>query len=263
MYLYFFITFLSFSLSAFLSVGTFGINFFFYFFACFWNSKSPTYYFFFFFFSKVFFFFRVHSPLVLIKGTAPLLHTHTKKKKMAKENAKRNLKKNQQRMRTFKLITVLINILYLLLVFVYHRQRIFYWRSILGLAFWLSQEVFCLHALESFGKPTYGADGVTLRSCTDLSNPAELRLYSFAQDILWVCWAVQLLCGFHGFFFVFYIPVPGIILYKVYSFAKPFLGALLGRNGGGPMDATENVDQSKSREARRKEALDRRKGRIK
>lgn len=178
---------------------------------------------------------------------------------MAKENTKKNAKRNNARMKAFKLFTALANILYLCLVFGYHRRGQFYWKDLVGLVFWMGQEIFCLRALENLGKPTFADDGLTLQSCVDLSNPAELGLYSFVQDMLWVCWAVQVLCGVHGFFFVFYLPIPGIILYKLYCTAKPLLSSVLGKNGA---DAGEGEPENspKDRDLRRKEALRRRKG---
>lgn len=179
---------------------------------------------------------------------------------MSKENAKKNIKKNYHRLRTFKLITVVVNILYLLLVFGYHRKGVLHWRTLLGITFWLGQEIFYFRALQNFGKPSFSADGATLQSCLDLSNPAELGPYGGVQDMLWVCWVVQVLCGLHGFFFVLYFPVPGIILFQSYSWVKPLLAARSGASGE-VVNEMEKNGELKGRALRRKEALDRRKGR--
>lgn len=178
---------------------------------------------------------------------------------MAKENAKKTAKSNEARLKTFKLITALANILYLCLVFGYHRRGQFYWRDLLGLTFWVGQEVFCLRTLENLGKPTFAEDGLTLQSCVNLSNPAELGLLSFVQDMLWVCWVVQVLCGFHVVFCVFYLPMPGIILYKLYCMAKSLFPSMPSRNGADVSEG-EPENSAKERDLRRKEAFRRRKG---
>lgn len=180
---------------------------------------------------------------------------------MAKDTAKKNWKKNEVRMRAFTLITIVVNIFYCVMTLFYHRRGSVYMRDLFSVGFWLGQEYLCLSALKSFAKPVFAADG-SLQSCPDASNPQELGLYSFAQDALWVCWVVQALCSFHFAFFVFYLPVPATVIYKLGTLAKPFLPSWLTSWGGAAAEAeTAESTEPATREERRREAINRRKGR--
>nr|CCD16198.1 unnamed protein product [Trypanosoma congolense IL3000] len=163
---------------------------------------------------------------------------------MAKDTAKKNVRSNAVRMQVFSLITLAINALCLFLA-AWREGSILCFSSIAGLFFWAGQEYASLALLKHFAKPVYGPKGELL-DCSDVSDPKELGIYSLAQDVLWVCWVVQLLCFlFHWGFVVLYLPVPVVGLCKLWCFVSPlFMGpkstpGLENEFGPGPMSRSE------------------------
>lgn len=162
-------------------------------------------------------------------------------------------------MRAFTWITVVVNIVYVLITLIFHRRGRIYFMDIASVAFWAGQEYVYLAALKSFAKPVLNSEGM-LQSCPDVSSPSELGMYNLAQDGLWICWVVQVLCSIHHAFIVFYLPLPATFIYKIYVLARPFLPFGSKKNGeedgeGAGQEAPTN------RKERRQEALNRRKGR--
>lgn len=154
---------------------------------------------------------------------------------MTKDTAKKNWRRNVARMRIFAIITLAVNVLYTCVI-MYRNGGLPGIRDLVAIAFWACQEYFCYSALNAFGRPVFGEDG-QLMDCADASSPKELGYYSFAQDVLWVCWVVQTLCNVHGAFVVFYLPVPATVMYKAWTmFLKPMLAARGsgGEDEGGP-----------------------------
>eukprot|EP00796_Vickermania_ingenoplastis_P010747 gene10747-7475_t len=178
---------------------------------------------------------------------------------MAKDTAKKNWRRNEVRMKTFTIITAAVNIIYCAVV-LHYRGGYIRMVDVLSVLFWAGQEYYCLRALQRFAAPTFAPDG-SLQRCPDVSDPAELGIYTFAQDMLWVCWLVQTLCNLHHAFIVFYLPVPATIIYKGYTLARPFLPGWLG--GAVQQQEGREEDQAapQTREERRREAIKRRKGR--
>lgn len=153
---------------------------------------------------------------------------------MANNNAKKYAKSNAQRLLLFRQVTLVCVGLHLLCVFL---NYLFYFdwetRSFVGslfwdlsaLSFWGVQEYLALSALAAQGAPTLDEEG-NISECIDLQDPAQLGIYSYAQDLLWVCWAVQVLTRLSSWFILFYIPVPLMALSKGWSMVvAPMLNA--------------------------------------
>ncbi|KAG8344420.1 putative Protein of unknown function (DUF788) [Trypanosoma vivax] len=142
---------------------------------------------------------------------------------MAKDTAKKNRRKNEERMRLFTLITVAVNVI-TILVILYRHGFSPQFGSIVWLSFWAGQQYASLALLKYVAKPTYGPTG-ELVDCADVSDPAALGPYSLAQDLLWVCWAVEPLCCIVHWGFVFlYLPLPIYCVYKLSTIASLLRG---------------------------------------
>lgn len=178
---------------------------------------------------------------------------------MAKDTAKKNWKKNVARMSVFSYITIAVNVVYLLAI-LYRNGGLPSFADLVAIVFWAGQEYFALGSLKAFAKPTFSPEG-DLLDCADASNPKELGYYSFAQDILWVCWVVQVLCIIHPAFFVFYLPVPATIIYKIWgSVLRPLLAShFSGPRGAEGGDEQGSGDGARSRQDRRREEVKQRK----
>lgn len=184
---------------------------------------------------------------------------------MAKETAKKNLRSNIARMRVFAMITCAINALYVFVI-LYRNGGLPSFKDLMAISFWAGQEYVAYSTLNNLAKPTLSPEG-DLLDCIDAGNPTELGYYTFVQDTLWICWVVQLFCIVHPAFFVFYLPVPATLLYKLWGSAlRPLFSMWIGGGQGGG-DANENGSAGdaggsgapRSRQERRKEELKQRK----
>jgi hypothetical protein len=189
---------------------------------------------------------------------------------MAKDTAKKNIKSNQVRLRNFLIITVAVNLLWLLqpLVLASNDDPNSSWTifSILsGLSFWAGQEYFTLRQLHNAGQPTYDENG-NLQDCIDLSDPDQLGILSYAQDILWSCWALQLLTQFVSpKFWYLYLAIPVFAVYKLWTgFLQPMLNLARGQQqqqdptggaAGGNIDESNLPQDPKSRLDRKRQEL--------
>lgn len=180
---------------------------------------------------------------------------------MSKETAKKNIKSNQVRILVFLLITAILNILFTLHVLYIDSAAWTTWEMIkVQGIFWLGQELIALKLLWSAGQPVYSPETGALVECVDISDAAQLGLLSYAQDLLWVCWAVQFLSQFvsrtAG---MLYLAVPGYGAYKLWEkVISPFLemrrtqrdaAAAANQDGGAageePMDARSRLERRK------------------
>ncbi|ESL07308.1 hypothetical protein TRSC58_05005 [Trypanosoma rangeli SC58] len=177
---------------------------------------------------------------------------------MAKDTAKKNMRRNEARMRTFTICTWAVNVFSLAFIMYYRSSLPSFW-DVIGLGFWAGQEFVALALLKQFAKPSYSSTGELLE-CPDASNPSELGVYSFAQDFLWVCWVVGLLCClFHWAFFLLYLPVPAMAMYKGWCLISP----LLRRRQASSEENAEGGAMPRNRAERRREELLQRKRKIK
>lgn len=178
--------------------------------------------------------------------------------KMAKETAKRNLRTNIARMRVFAMITAAVNAFYVFVI-LYRNGGLPSFKDLMAISFWAGQEYIAYNTLNRLAQPTLSPEG-DLLDCIDASNPKELGYYTFVQDTLWVCWVVQLFCILHPAFFVFYLPVPATLLYKVWgSVLQPLVSMYFSRRAGGEASEGNGGCAPRNRQERRKEELKQRK----
>ncbi|KEG11695.1 hypothetical protein DQ04_02361070 [Trypanosoma grayi] len=176
---------------------------------------------------------------------------------MAKDTLKKNVRRNETRMRIFTIAVFVINAVSIIAI-MYYRGSVPHLVDIAGVTFWAGQEYMALALLKRFAKPTYSSTGELL-DCPDASNPAELGVYSFAQDVLWVCCAVQLLCSlFHWAFVIFYLPVPAMAMYKLWHLLAPLLLLRRGASAVGEGDEDSALPRDRM-ERRRMELMQRKK----
>jgi hypothetical protein len=189
---------------------------------------------------------------------------------MAKNTAKANIKSNATRLLTFLSITIAVNVLHLAALWWTSGLPPSFWQT-LGLAFWAGQEFVALKFLQARGAAAYDAEG-RLEECIDLSDPAQLGLASYAQDLLWVCWGLQVLSNVVSSYFGFlYLAVP---IYGVSKAWSTIISPLLSQRasmqamaqqqqqqhaGGPPPDP--NADPRNRLQRRREEARQGKKGR--
>ena len=93
--------------------------------------------------------------------------------------------------------------------------------SLFEAAFWASHYSAALFSLTALGRPTL-ADPTNPKSevieCADLSDPKQLGLYSYAQDILWWCWFCQFSYDLvTKYAIALYFPIPCFIAYKIFT----------------------------------------------
>ncbi len=189
---------------------------------------------------------------------------------MARETAKKNLKSNAARIAFFRQVTGALLVLQLVSAWFHSHpaddsSRTASVSSVLGflacLTFWFGQEWLCISLLEKSGAPERDANGELL-DCTDLSDPQQLGVMSYAQDVLWVCWAVQFLVTVvSSYCVILYLPVPILAVVKAFtSFVSPMLAA---RRSQQQEDSKgERGDDARSRLQRRREELRSRKGKT-
>lgn len=135
---------------------------------------------------------------------------------MAKNTAKINVRKNQARLRLFWLITAACNLVHLAAIWWTSGLPPTLWQFF-AITFWLGQQAGAMRVLASWGRATLDEMG-NLDACADLSDPSQLGLASYAQDLLWVCWALQVLSSaVSSYFSIFYVAVPVFAVAKLWS----------------------------------------------
>eukprot|EP01064_Diplonema_japonicum_P012881 TRINITY_DN2022_c2_g1_i1.p1 TRINITY_DN2022_c2_g1~~TRINITY_DN2022_c2_g1_i1.p1 ORF type:complete len:202 (+),score=41.10 TRINITY_DN2022_c2_g1_i1:62-667(+) len=150
---------------------------------------------------------------------------------MAKGNAKANDAKNKKLIALFQKISLGINAF----VVAYHlgyKGDFFSVSTILYVAFFAVQEYFALQHLEKHGKPQLGSEGQIV-SCVNLADPKDLGLYTYVQDLLWVCWTVQVLLLITSYAWFVYVLVPLYGVYKAWDTVGPMLKKAAERHSAG------------------------------
>ena len=165
---------------------------------------------------------------------------------MAHENAKKNARNNAARLFKFRIIAAVIAAsCFLLDAFVIGRSAT-WWGMLLWVAFWGAHNFIPLFFLTALGKPDRNPATNEIIDCVDLSDPKQLGIYSYAQDVLWFCWFLQPLQAlFSNWFMLLYLPIPGYAGYKLFS---SVLGPLLGMGGGGAMGGDEAAQQQQQQQ---------------
>lgn len=166
---------------------------------------------------------------------------------MAKDTAKKNIKSNTTRLRTFLIITVAVNLIWSVYAIFFYTSTssgqdanddennsnpsenssvvgLSFFQFLFQLSFWLSQELVAYRLIYNAGQPTYDSAG-NLQSCIDLADPEQLDWLSYMQDLMWTCWALQLLTIFvSAKFWYLYWLVPIFAAYKIFvTVIKPLM----------------------------------------
>jgi len=142
---------------------------------------------------------------------------------MAKDGAKKIHAANQDRLRLFLLITVALNVVYLLYRAYLHRTSFGFLHGV-GWLLLLGGEGAALHALRAHAAPEYDGPTGRLASCNDLT--ALEGTPSSIQDVLWVSWFVQTTTLFSDWFWLFYLAIPCYGIYILYTnVAAPLLAS--------------------------------------
>ena len=134
---------------------------------------------------------------------------------MAKGTAKVNDAKNKQQIALFRKISVAINASVIAFHFCVTGDLISV-KTILCVIFFAAQEYYTILALENHGKPSFGDEG-QIMSCANLKDTKDLGLYTYVQDLLWVCWATQVILLFSSFGWLIYAAVPSYGLYMAWD----------------------------------------------
>lgn len=140
------------------------------------------------------------------------------------------------------------------------------YNNLQGVVFWLAgHQLPSLYMLQRVGTPRYSSmDPTQIVSCVDLRDPKQLGIFAgFAQDVLWLTWGLQLLSLLvlpAGLAYFFYLIIPGLFVYQVYSFYKSLRRGLMGpessaaAGGGADQDDADDGNGENSRQKRRQEA---------
>ena len=162
--------------------------------------------------------------------------------------------RNVSRLRLFLVVTLSINIISIAAAAL--RGSLFSAAFFSGTLFWASQEYVALLLLRSRAAPETLPDGEIVE-CADISSPEELGLYSYAQDLLWVCWAAHGLSSLSSWFVIIYAPVPAMALYKSKSIWTLLLGGLFGDSSAtsSPSNSDPTDSDPRSRLHRRRAEL--------
>ena len=117
-------------------------------------------------------------------------------------------------MTMFKQITIGLNVA--LAAYYLYNGQLLNFRTIVMFAFFAVQEYFALVLLERHGKVAYDNFG-NIVECLNLSDPKDLGMHSYFQDLLWICWAVEAILAFTWYGWILYLIVPTYGAYKGYS----------------------------------------------
>jgi hypothetical protein len=129
---------------------------------------------------------------------------------MAQKARKDRAKSNSAALNNLHIGSLVVNGVFLLLQFVFRSRSLVLW-------FLLSLPSFiCQFTLERTGRPSYDADGKTLKSSgEDLAAPG-LTEYMF--DVVWVTWAAAVLVALFGnWAWFFWAVVPAYGAYKAFG----------------------------------------------
>jgi hypothetical protein len=157
---------------------------------------------------------------------------------MAKDTAKKNAIANATRLKIFLAITIVINVIWLIAPLSSYfgggsaddtnnsNNEWTLFQILWTFSLWAGQEYLAYTQLYKAGQPTLDSESGKIIDCIDLSDPQQLGILSYAQDLLWVCWALQLLTQYASpkFWLLFYL-IPVFAAYKIFTgFIQPMLG---------------------------------------
>ncbi|CAK7900595.1 SRP-independent targeting protein 2 [[Candida] anglica] len=140
---------------------------------------------------------------------------------MASSRDKKIATKNIQTLKELHLISLGINLLVLIALFVFKRPTSKLSYIILSIPAFFGQ-----YTLEKSGRPKYGRDSTgnekLLSSGDDIKHEG---LYEYMFDVVYITWIIDILMVIFGTNYVWwlYSVIPGFASYKVFGFVKPYL----------------------------------------
>lgn len=166
---------------------------------------------------------------------------------MASQSSKRIATRNSQILKDLHSISLLINFLALIGLFVLHRPES-KWKF-----FIFSLPAFaCELVLERNGRPLYSKDSATslaklLRSGDDIRGPGLFEYMFDCVYITWVCDILMILLGSNKVWIIFLL-IPMFLVYKITSIVKSFMGSKSSAQSVKPSGiATDEVAAGKSK----------------
>lgn len=164
---------------------------------------------------------------------------------MASQSSKKIATANSQTLKELHLISLLINSLVILSLFLFHRPAS-KWKFVV----FSLPALGCQLVLEKSGRPIYSLDSLThlsklVKSGDDIKGPG---LFEYMFDCIYVTWFCDILMILFGSnkVWVFFLIVPGFMVYKVANLAKSFMGGSSGSTQV-PKDKVALPSQEKSK----------------
>lgn len=159
--------------------------------------------------------------------------------RMASQSSKKTAVANSQTLKELHLISLTINLVVILVLFVLHRPASKWKYFLLSLP-----ALGCEMVLERSGRPLYAKDTVTgliklLKSGDNIKGPGLFEYMFDCIYITWICDVLMVLFGSNKVWYLILI-VPGFLAYKITSVAKSFMGGKSNVQPHSPSDTTSD-----------------------
>lgn len=143
---------------------------------------------------------------------------------MASQSGKKTASANSRTLKELHVISLVINVLVLLSLFVTHRPASKWVYVVFSIpAFG------CQYVLEKSGRPVYSFDSMTglsklVRSGDDIKGPGLFEYMFDCIYVTWICDILMIICNSNKVWILFLV-VPGFLAFKITSVAKSFMGS--------------------------------------
>lgn len=171
---------------------------------------------------------------------------------MASQSSKKIAVSNAKTLKELHLVTLIINFLSIIAIFILKRPSSSKSYIILSIP-----AFFCQYTLEQSGRPTYSIDSSSnkpklIRCGDDLKGEG---LFEYMFDCIYITWLIDILMIILGTNYVWwiYLIVPGYCAYKASAFIKSFLG---GSGNTSKSSEKESKNDSKSTKSKRQTKLE-------
>ncbi|KAK6197480.1 uncharacterized protein RJT21DRAFT_123295 [Scheffersomyces amazonensis] len=160
---------------------------------------------------------------------------------MASQSSKKQAQSNIKTLFELHVISLVINILSILGLFVLHRPSNWIPWIIISLPAWGLQ-----YFIEKGGRPRYNGEGKMTRVGDDLKLSGSLYEYFF--DIIYVTWFLDILMIIFGTNYVWFLysVIPIFAGYKIFGFVAPFLKKSKGPVGADTSSTGTGADTGSS-----------------
>ncbi|KAK6465479.1 hypothetical protein DFJ63DRAFT_22589 [Scheffersomyces coipomensis] len=156
---------------------------------------------------------------------------------MASQSGKKQATSNVKTLQELHLISLAINVLSIIALFIFKRPSNWFPWIIISLPSWGLQ-----YFIEKGGRPRFNDEGKLLRVGDDLKLSGSLYEYFF--DVIYVTWILDILMIVFGTNFIWwiYLIIPGFAGYKIWGFIAPFLFKSKGGAAAVPKGLSESTD---------------------